>query len=181
MPIDGYFVHHLVKELKPIVNNSIISKIYQPSKNELVFQIRSNYQNHQLYFNVDFDYPRVYISGKKYVNPNLPFNFCMLLRKYLERGLIEKIEQIENDRIICLTINSYNEMEDHTTFKLIFELTGRNANLILVNSDGIIIDSIRKYPPSDTNSRYIIPKAKYLYPESNQINPFFAPFASNHF
>lgn len=175
MPIDGYFVHHLVKELKPIVNNSIISKIYQPSKNELVFQIRSNYQNHQLYFNVDFDYPRVYISGKKYVNPNLPFNFCMLLRKYLERGLIEKIEQIENDRIICLTINSYNEMEDHTTFKLIFELTGRNANLILVNSDGIIVDSIRKYPPSDTNSRYIIPKAKYLYPESNQINPFFAP------
>ena len=48
MPIDGYFVHHLVKELKPIVDNSIISKIYQPSKNELVFQIRSNYQNHQL-------------------------------------------------------------------------------------------------------------------------------------
>ena len=172
MPIDGFFVHHLVNELSPTVNNSLITKIYQPSKSELVFQIRNNYQNHQLYFNVDFDYPRVYLSGKKYVNPNLPFNFCMLLRKYLERGIIEKIEQVENDRVICLTINSYNEMEDSTSFKLIFELTGRNSNLVLVNSDDIIIDSIRKYPPSDTNSRYIIPKAKYLYPESKQINPF---------
>ena len=157
MPIDGYFIHHLVNELKETVNNSIISKIYQPSKNELVFQIRSNYQNHQLYFNVDFDYPRVYLSGKKYVNPNLPFNFCMLLRKHLERGIIENIEQIGNDRIICLTINSYNEMEDNTTLKLIFELTGRNSNLVLVNNEDIIIDSIRKYPPRRIITTYIRP------------------------
>lgn len=172
MPIDGFFVHHLVNELKPIVDKALIGKIYQPSKNEIVLQIRNNFVNYQLYFNVDLENPRVHISYQKYTNPNTPFNFCMLLRKYLERGIIEKIEQINNDRIICLTISSYNELEDLNSFKLFFELTGRSSNLILTTDNNIIIDSVRKYPPSDTNTRFIIPKATYSLPESNKLNPF---------
>ena len=141
MPIDGFFVHHLVNELKPIVDKALIGKIYQPSKNEIVLQIRNNFVNYQLYFNVDLENPRVHISYQKYTNPNTPFNFCMLLRKYLERGIIEKIEQINNDRIICLTISSYNELEDLNSFKLFFELTGRSSNLILTTDNNIIIIS----------------------------------------
>ena len=40
----------IVDALKDTVNNAIINKIYQPSKNELVFQIRNNFQNHKTHY-----------------------------------------------------------------------------------------------------------------------------------
>lgn len=172
MAIDGLFIHKLIEELKPTIEKAIISKIYQPTSSEIIMQIRNNYLNYQLYFNIGLDNPRVHITYKKYDNPQTPFNFCMLLRKYLERGIIEKIEQIKNDRIIKLTILSYNEMDDQNIFYLYFELMGRSANFILTSSNNIIIDASRKLPPSDSNVRYILPKAKYELPLSNKINPF---------
>ena len=39
MPIDGFFVHHLVNELKPIVDKALIGKIYQPSKMRLYYKL----------------------------------------------------------------------------------------------------------------------------------------------
>lgn len=174
MPIDGTFIHYLVDELKPIVEKSLISKIYQPSNNEIIMQIRSNFINYQLYWNIGMDNPRIHISYKKYDNPETPYNFCMLLRKYLERGIIEKIEQIGNDRVIKLTIFSYNEMGDANTLYLYFELTGRSSNFILTSNNNIIIDAIRKLPPSETSLRSILPKGKYVLPSSDKINPFIA-------
>lgn len=91
----------------------------------------------------------------------------MVLRKYLERGIITKIEQIDNDRIIVFHISSISELGDNINYRLIVELMGRNSNIILINSQNIIIDAIRKLPPSEDSKRLILPKATYSYPPSN--------------
>ena len=129
--------------------------------------------NKQLLISSKLDAPRIHLLNKKISNPEVPNNFCMLLRKYIERGIINKIIQHENDRLIELHITAFNELDDENTFILIFEIMGRNSNIILLNNDFFIIDALRKLPPSNENSRTIIPHAKYLYPESNKkINPF---------
>ncbi|MBQ4570968.1 MAG: NFACT family protein, partial [Bacilli bacterium] len=145
---------------------------------EIVLNLRGKNEtglilNKQLLISSKLDAPRIHLLNKKISNPEVPNNFCMLLRKYIERGIINKIIQHENDRLIELHITAFNELDDENTFILIFEIMGRNSNIILLNNDFFIIDALRKLPPSNENSRTIIPHAKYLYPESNKkINPF---------
>lgn len=178
MPIDGCFIHYLTNEFNKEILNFKINKIYQPAPLEIVLNLRGKNEtglilNKQLLISSKLDAPRIHLLNKKISNPEVPNNFCMLLRKYIERGIINKIIQHENDRLIELHILSYNELEDENTFILIFEIMGRNSNIILLNNDFFIIDALRKLPPSNENSRTIIPHAKYLYPESNKkINPF---------
>lgn len=174
MPIDGTFIHFLLDEITPKINKGIINKIHQISSYEFIFIIRSNFVNHQLYINIGPQNSRLFISNKKYDNPLKPYNFCMLLRKYLERGVIENIYQIGNDRQVCLTINSYNDLEDITSFNLYIELTGKSSNLILTSSDNIIIDAVKKVSPISETSRTILPKAHYEIMSSMKINPYLA-------
>lgn len=181
MPIDGCFIHYLVDELNNEILNFKINKIYQPAPLEIVLQLRGKNPdglivNKQLLLSSKLDGPRIHLLTKKISNPEVPNNFCMLLRKYIERGVIQKVVQHQNDRLIELHITAYNELDDENSFVLIFEIMGRNSNIILVNSENIIIDAIRKLPPSFDNLRTIIPHAKYLHPESNKsINPFVHP------
>ena len=178
MSIDGCFIHYLTTELNLDILNFKINKIYQPAPLEIVLQLRGKNEtglivNKQLLISSKLDHPRIHLLTKKISNPEVPNNFCMLLRKYIERGVIKEIKQYQNDRLIELHINAYNELDDENTFILIFEIMGRNSNIILLNSENTIIDALRKLPPSFDNLRTIIPHAKYNYPSSTKsINPF---------
>ena len=179
MPYDGILIHFLISELSEKLVGGKINKIIEPSSLDLCLQIRSKnktdnkIKNYQLFISSSLDMPRIYLTDRKISSFESPKNFCMVLRKYLERGIITKIEQIDNDRIIVFHISSISELGDNINYRLIVELMGRNSNIILINSQNIIIDAIRKLPPSEDSKRLILPKATYSYPPSNTtINPF---------
>ena len=178
MPLDGSFLHHLTVELNNELNGFKINKIYQPSFNEIIIQFRGKNStglivSKNLYLSCNLDKPKIYLTTKKYLNPETPLNFTMLLRKYIDRGVILDFKQLRNDRILEINIEAANELGDSKRFILIFEIMGRNSNIILTNENYQIIDAIRKFVPSDTNNRTIIPKATYEYPTSNCfLNPF---------
>ena len=48
MSLDGLSVHCLVWELIEEIESGRISKVYQPSKTEILFQLRKNGQNKKL-------------------------------------------------------------------------------------------------------------------------------------
>ena len=154
MPYDGILIHFLISELSEKLVGGKINKIIEPSSLDLCLQIRSKNQtdnkikNYQLFISSSLDMPRIYLTDRKISSFESPKNFCMVLRKYLERGIITKIEQIDNDRIIVFHISSISELGDNINYRLIVELMGRNSNIILINSQNIIIDAIRKLPPS---------------------------------
>ena len=108
MPIDGVFVHYLVKELKEKVIGARINKIYQPHPLDLIFTIRNNNTNLNLFISSNLSVPRIHITEKKFDNPDKPYSFCSNLRKYLERGFIDNIEQIGNDRVIKISISAFS-------------------------------------------------------------------------
>ena len=173
MAIDGVFIHHLVKELNDCLQGGRINKINQPSTLELILHIRSHHQNWQFLISSELNFPSCFLTTQKRGNPDTPYSFCMNLRKYLERGIIEKIWQVDNDRIVVINIKAFNELGDECLYHLFFEIMGRNANLILTSSDLTIIDSIRKLSPGLQELRTIVPKATYRYPDKQgTINPF---------
>ncbi|MBQ8293514.1 MAG: NFACT family protein [Bacilli bacterium] len=166
MPIDGVFVHYLTCELNETLKGGRINKIYQPHPLDLIFQVRNNNTNYQLLLSSNLNAPRINITGRKYDNPDKPYTFCTNLRKYLERGFIESITQISNDRVVKITINSFNELGDEVTLYLFLELMGRNANIILTDKNLKIIEAIRHFLPDtiNSNNRIILPKVTYEIP-----------------
>lgn len=178
MPYDGIFIHFLVEELQNMLVGGKVNKIAETGSFDLVFHIRAKNAlgkiiNHQLLISTSLDMPRFYLTKQKLESLDTPRNFCMILRKYLDRSILQEIKQLDNDRVIIFNFNSANELGDAKKYSLIVELMGRNSNIILTNSQNIIIDAIRKLPPSDNVTRIILPKALYQFPNSDhQINPF---------
>ena len=116
---------------------------------------------------------RIHLTRRRYENPASPPMFCMLLRKHLIGGRIREVTQPNGDRMVSLALDSSNELGDSVKLKLITELTGRGANVILLDADERIMDCLRRIPPSENGSgRAMLPGLRYVYP---QLPPGFFP------
>lgn len=164
MAFDGAFLYKTVNELKTACD-SHIDKIYQPSRDDLVFLLRKKGFAKRLLITVKPGCARMHFTENKYENPASPPNFCMLLRKYLSSAKLTDIAQSGFERVAELWFSAVNEMGDSRTLKLVCEFIGNQTNVILVNEDGKIIDSM-KHSDVESAKRYILPGAVYEYPPS---------------
>ena len=171
MAYDGLFTVAMTRELQQFVTGRI-ARIHQPNAQEIVFTVRANGRNDKLLFSIHPSYARVHVTEQTIENPPEPPMFCTLLRKHIEGGFIESIEQLGSDRIIVLTITATNEIGDPTTRKLYAEIMGRHSNLILVEEQGKIVDSLKHLPPSVNSYRTVLPGFEYIEPpKQDKENP----------
>ncbi len=170
MAFDGAFLHCLVNELN-VATDSHIDKIYQPSKEELVFLLRKKGFLKRLLLNVKSGNARVHFTENKYENPETPPMFCMLLRKYLLNSRLLRIEQNDLERVVTFVFSAINEMGDITELNLICELLSGSANIILTDKNLKIIDSLR-HSDIETSARLILSGASYeMPPKQQKLNP----------
>ena len=164
MSLDGAFLSKIKNELEFYIG-AHLDKIYQPSKDELVFLLRSKEGTARLLLSCRQGSARVHFTSFKPDNPPTPPMFCMLLRKYLSSARLVSVDQAGLERVITLTFSSLNEMGDIIYPKVICELIGSQPNIILTDSDYVILDAVRR---SDIESslRLIQPGAHYLPPAS---------------
>lgn len=173
MALDGILLHRLnesVKELLP----AKINKIQQISDTEILIHARSNRIGFKWMISAHSQYNRMNITEKNYTAPDAPNNFIMVLRKYLDGGIIKASEQIGLDRIVQVSIAARNELGDEHQYFLYFELMGKYANVILVDEDQKIIDALKRIPPFENNQRTIHPGALFVLPTPhlNKLDPF---------
>ncbi|CAM4028049.1 hypothetical protein BAMA_08735 [Bacillus manliponensis] len=165
MAFDGLFTRAITHEISNSLQTGRISKIYQPSKYEILLHIRANGKNQKLLLSAHSTYARVHTTTQTYDSPALPPMFCMLLRKHLEGGFIEKIEQIDLERIIQITVRSRNEIGDESLKTLIIEIMGRHSNIILVDAAAnTILDSLKHVSLSVNRHRSVFPGTEYVAP-----------------
>ena len=174
MSFDGFFLHHMVEELRRELVNGRIQKINQPFEQELVLQIRSNRQSHRLLLSAHPVFGRIQLTQTTFENPAQPSTFIMVLRKYLQGAVIESIEQIENDRIVEITVSNKNEIGDHIQATLIIEIMGKHSNILLVDkSSHKILEVIKHLGFSQNSYRTLLPGSTYIAPPStDSLNPF---------
>ncbi|WP_458413951.1 Rqc2 family fibronectin-binding protein [Schinkia sp. CFF1] len=173
MTFDGIVTKAVTEELIEKLNHGRISRIYQPSKYDLILTIRAGGKNQQLLISANSSYGRIHITTESYDNPKEPPMFCMLLRKHLEGSFIEKIEQVGLERIIKFTIRTKNEIGDESVKVLIVEIMGRHSNILLVDQEkNMIMDSIKHVSPVVNRHRTIMPGHEYVAPpEQHKLNP----------
>lgn len=174
MSFDGFFLHHMIEELRRELVNGRIQKINQPFEQELVLQIRSNRQSYRLLLSAHPVFGRIQLTQTTFENPAQPSTFIMVLRKYLQGALIESIEQIENDRIVEITVSNKNEIGDHIQATLIIEIMGKHSNILLVDkSSHKILEVIKHVGFSQNSYRTLLPGSTYIAPPSTESrNPF---------
>ena len=171
MPLDGILLHKLMPEISEALP-ARIQKIYQIAPYEVLFQLHGSNGKQQLLISCHTRYNRILITKRSYPTPNEPGNFVMLLRKYLEGGMLVSAEQAGLDRWCTLSVRRRNELGDPETVYLIAELMGNYANLLLVR-DGVIVDALKRIPPFENNKRMILPNAPFRpIPPQDKRDPF---------
>ncbi|MGH0428327.1 Rqc2 family fibronectin-binding protein [Bacillus hominis] len=173
MAFDGLFTRAITHEIANSLQTGRISKIYQPSKYEVLLHIRANGKNQKLILSSHPTYARMHLTNQNYDSPALPPMFCMLLRKHLEGGFIEKIEQIDLERIIQITVRSRNEIGDESVKTLVIEIMGRHSNIILVDTKtNVILDSLKHVSLAVNRHRTVYAGAEYVAPPAqHKVNP----------
>ncbi|MBM7543790.1 NFACT RNA binding domain-containing protein [Periweissella beninensis] len=174
MSFDGMFTHAMVGELQRLLTGGRITKIHQPYPNEIVLVIRANGHNYPLLLSAHPTFARAQITNIPYANPATPPAFAMMLRKHLEGARLERIEQVENDRIIKLFVATHDELGDIENIVLILEMMGRHSNLFLVNEQSQKIIELIKHVSADQNRvRSLYPGAQYIAPPKQNVrNPY---------
>ena len=174
MSFDGFFLHHMTEELRRELLGGRIQKINQPFEQELVLQIRSNRQSHKLLLSAHSVFGRVQLTDTTFENPAVPNTFIMVMRKYLQGAVIEAIQQVENDRILEISVSNKNEIGDSVAVTLVIEIMGKHSNIILLDkSSGKIIEAIKHVGFSQNSYRTILPGSTYVAPpQTGSLNPF---------
>lgn len=173
MAYDGIAVSNIVFELKEKLIGGRIDKIYQPGNDEIIFSVRSVKEgNFRVLLSANSMHPRIHITEIKKENPISAPMFCMVLRKHIAGGRIIDIRQPDFERIIIIDVESMNEMGDLGVKHIISEFMGKYSNIIIIDDNGRILDSIKHITHDRSSVREVLPGGKYEFPPSqNKINP----------
>ncbi|WP_447977563.1 Rqc2 family fibronectin-binding protein [Candidatus Nitrospira bockiana] len=129
----------VLEEIAPAVQGGWVQRVSQPAARVIVLEIRTPGQTHRLLLSADPDTARLHLLSRRLANPPSPPPFCQFLRAHIHGAKIEGLEQLNQDRLVRLRMTARDG-----PCSLIAELTGRAADLVLVDGDDRILMSLTK-------------------------------------
>lgn len=163
MALDGIFLSKVKNELKEKAVGLRVDKVNQPTRDEVVLNLRGKGCNYKLLLCVRADSPRLHFTSHNIDNPPVPPMFCMLLRKHLTGAMIKDVRQHETDRIIFIDFDATNEIGDRVELTIVMEIMGKYSNMILISGEKII-DSMKRVDFTTSSVRQILPGLQYALP-----------------
>ncbi len=140
--------------------NTLVRKVISPAaKNRICLELRGPGLNHYLQICVENPYCAIGRVDAKPRAAEVPAAFVMLLRKLCINAAVLKIEQLNHDRVVAITLGR----KDYSLV-LMCELSGRHGNLFLLDEQGNILGS---FHPNRSHLRKLVSGAPYQPP----VNP----------
>ena len=164
MAFDACMMRAVLSELVHEFPEAKIEKVLQPRNDEIDMVIHHGRSSRRLVFNVGPNAPRLQLSDKQKENPLKAPMFCMILRKYFIGAKIVRVEQPGFDRIAKLSVACYDEMGFPTEKKIVCEIMGKYANLIVLDAEDKIIAALKVIDFASSSVRQVLPGLKYQIP-----------------
>ncbi len=164
MPLDGITTHFLALELNEHLSGARVEKISQPGRFTVKIKLRNRNLSFFLKICADPSDPYITVSSDQDENPSVPPRFCTLLRKYLTGSRIVSVRSEDFERITKIRFRGVNDMGDIVDTELIAEIMGRRSNIILINNESVIIDSLLHIDSSTNRFREVLPAHPYISP-----------------
>lgn len=168
MAFDGIVTKAIASELQQL-SGARIDKIFQPNSNNVVLGFYLAGTNYALNICTNSPNYRIHLTTHPKPNPQVAPNFCMVLRKHLIGLHIKNIITNDLERIVTIEFEGFDDVDDIICKKLIVELMGKHCNIILLDDDNTIIDSLR-HINNENSSRVVVPHIKYSYSEPTKQN-----------
>ena len=163
MAFDGIITKAISTELN-LLDGARIDKIFEPDSNTIVLGFYLDGLNYALNICINPQNYRINLTTHSKRNPKVAPNFCMVLRKHLIGLRIKNIITNSLERIITIEFEGFDDVDDIITKKLIIELMGKHCNIILLDDQNIIIDSMR-HINNENATHIVVPHIKYTYPK----------------
>lgn len=164
MALDAAMLSVTAKELKQQLVGARVEKIHMPTRDEVLFLLRTPDGPKKLLASARSGSARVHITAEAFDNPATPPSFCMLLRKYLASGRITDVRTQDGERILFIDFEALNEMGDRVELTASLEMMGRYSNIVLINAGGHIIDALKRIDMEQSDKRQLLPGLAFTMP-----------------
>lgn len=161
MAFDGLVIKGIINELNNNILNSRVEKIYQPDQDEILIKLYGTNGKSNLRIVTSSDNYRIHLTNSIKSNPSTAPNFCMVLRKHLSSARIRNTYTNGLERTVFIDFDAMSEDNILEKYTLVIELMGKYSNIMLVNSDNIIVNSLKHFRKDETSERNILPGYKY--------------------
>jgi predicted ribosome quality control (RQC) complex YloA/Tae2 family protein len=144
--VNDQTIKAIVEEIAPMLVGRVMGKVFQLSRVALAFDFRPG-DGRYLFISVEPSRPGIYMIERrvrdleKQALNSQPF--ALVLRKQLGGARLTSLLKDEADRIVRFSFNGSDEIGNRFERMLVAQLTGKAANLLLLNEDGFIIDTLR--------------------------------------
>jgi predicted ribosome quality control (RQC) complex YloA/Tae2 family protein len=137
----------IVNELNELLPGRFLGRISQLSPYSLVFDFGLKEKGY-LFISVEPAVPRLYLikrSSRELEKASVPLlAFGQALRTALGGGALLSLTKDEDERVVRFSFEVVDELGDSHQYVLIAQLTGRSANLFLLDSAAEIKQALRK-------------------------------------
>ena len=141
MIINSTLIFCLIPELENQLMGLRIAKVsISADQRDLLFSLRGKDKKAALYFSTHSENCRIEMWDEDEAQQHSRDFGKTNLFWYAVGGHVRSVEQADFDRIVRISCEKKTQFGAGEAFDLLFELTGRNANAVLVNPDRTIVD-----------------------------------------
>ena len=129
----------VVDEVAPVLTGGWIQKIHQPTPYAVTLGVRVSGHTLTLLLSTDPETARLHFTRQPLLNPPAPPVFCQFLRAHIQGARIDAIMQVSGDRIVRMNLTAREG-----PCVLVAELTGRHADLLLLDDREQVLASLNE-------------------------------------
>ena len=150
----------VVKELAAFLMNARVERVYQGRGGGMYLLLNRDRKKFILLLSPDRSMPRLHLVSAKPAAEDPPHGFILFLRSHVSGARVASIGLLDQDRIVEIRFSKQGD-----EYRLLFELFGSSANLVLVDRSSTILAVYYPVPPAERVARPLLPGLLYFAPE----------------
>lgn len=162
----------IVEEMTPVLRGRTLGRSFQLGPLTLAFDLRP-YSGNYLFISVEPNRPRLYLIKRKLRDLEKlsikPSQFLLRLQKAVSHARLLRIIKIPDERIVHFIFEQLTRADEAVDLTLVAQLTGRSANLLLLDKSQRIFFRLR----SERGEQV---REIYRAPERSDVRPGARPF-----
>jgi predicted ribosome quality control (RQC) complex YloA/Tae2 family protein len=144
--VNDQTIKAIVEEIAPLLTGRTMGKVFQLSRVRLAIDFRVH-DGRYLFISVEPAQPGIYMIERRVRDLEkqslAPSPFVLVLRKHLGSAMLSSLTKDEADRIVRFSFDARDEIGNRYARTLVAQLTGKAANLLLLDERDYIIDALR--------------------------------------
>jgi predicted ribosome quality control (RQC) complex YloA/Tae2 family protein len=149
----------VVGELALLLPGSGVERVLESAGNSILLELHSRRNKLHLLLSPDRAFPRLHLLSHKPQTAPLSHAFPLFLRSRIAGARVAGIRLLNEDRVVEILF-----LRRGAEYRLLFELVGRAANLIIIDGAGVILAVYYPAPVSGKIARVLLPGLRYEPP-----------------